>query len=325
MIWVTWRQQRLEAVVGGILLAAIAALLLKAGIELAAAYRLLDIARCSAQQVQNQMCAQNITEFRQQFFSPETTNPWSVFVILPVIFAVLLAAPLVLELEHGTYRLAWTQSITRLRWLSTRLGLLLVTAIAASLAISLLTAWWHGPWDTLNGAFAAASFDYEGITPVAYTVFALALALAMGTLLRRAIPAMMITLAGFLALRFGIEFWARPYYLPPVSKRWTDGPIPVGPHDWVVDRGRVWQDLHGHLFSYDQVLALCGPANPNLSQAATKNFYIACYNHFGLGEIVRYQPADRFWLFQGIESAIFLGLATGLLALTFWWVRYRLS
>ena len=72
---------------------------------------------------------------------------------------------------------------------------------------------------------------------------------------------------------------------------------------------------------------LCGnPApSPNLSPAAVKDAYIACYNRYGTGEMVRYQPADRYWLFQGIESALFLGLAGGLLAFTAWWIKQRIA
>ena len=44
----------------------------------------------------------------------------------------------------------------------------------------------------------------------------------------------------------------------------------------------------------------------------------------GWSQYTIYQPTDRFWLFQGIESAISLGLAAALLALTIWWVRRRL-
>jgi hypothetical protein len=40
---------------------------------------------------------------------------------------------------------------------------------------------------------------------------------------------------------------------------------------------------------------------------------------------IAWRPASRFWLFQGIESAIFFGLAAGLLALTYWWIRERIS
>jgi hypothetical protein len=42
-------------------------------------------------------------------------------------------------------------------------------------------------------------------------------------------------------------------------------------------------------------------------------------------EVVTYQPASRFWAFQGIETAIFLALAALLAALCFWWVRHRLA
>ena len=39
---------------------------------------------------------------------------------------------------------------------------------------------------------------------------------------------------------------------------------------------------------------------------------------------VVYHPASRFWLFQGIETALFLGLAAALLAVTVWWVTRRI-
>jgi len=38
-----------------------------------------------------------------------------------------------------------------------------------------------------------------------------------------------------------------------------------------------------------------------------------------------YQPASRFWLLQGIEAAIFGGLALVALAVAVWWVRNRVS
>ena len=44
------------------------------------------------------------------------------FTLIPGLIGVLLAAPFILDLEHGTYRLAWTQSITRGRWLLGKLG-----------------------------------------------------------------------------------------------------------------------------------------------------------------------------------------------------------
>jgi hypothetical protein len=41
--------------------------------------------------------------------------------------------------------------------------------------------------------------------------------------------------------------------------------------------------------------------------------------------MITWQPPDRFWLFQSIESVIFFGLAAALLALAFWWVQTHIS
>jgi hypothetical protein len=38
-----------------------------------------------------------------------------------------------------------------------------------------------------------------------------------------------------------------------------------------------------------------------------------------------YQPASRFWLFQGIETALFGGVAIALIAFAAWWIHERVS
>ena len=43
----------------------------------------------------------------------------------------------------------------------------------------------------------------------------------------------------------------------------------------------------------------------------------------GWKRIVTYQPAGRFWEFQGIETAIFLVLALGAIACAVWLLRRR--
>ena len=41
--------------------------------------------------------------------------------------------------------------------------------------------------------------------------------------------------------------------------------------------------------------------------------------------LLLYQPVERFWMFQGIEAAIFVALALTLLVLTLWWMRQRIA
>ena len=59
------------------------------------------------------------------------------------------------------------------------------------------------------------------------------------------------------------------------------------------------------------------PPDPALLQA--------CIHQMGVHVVTTYQPAERYWLFQGIEAGIFAVLAIGLLALSIWWVQRRVS
>jgi len=313
MIWLTFRQQRLETLIGGAVLAVIAALLLVTGFDMIATLQHTGAAACLARHAQDATCQAVESAFQGQYNALTQSVSWLNF--LPPVFGILLAAPFVLEIEQGTYRLIWTQGITRMRWATIKLGLIVVGAVAVSLVLSLLMGWWHGPMDQLQGQFSPNSFDFEGIVPVAYTVYAVALGLAVGTVLRRTIPAMAVTLIGFLGLRGLLEV-VRAHYLPPVVQAVAAGSRPLGRSDWVLDQGL--QDRGGHAVRYLDAVRLCGSTHGGGLDGV-------CLRHHGILQTFVYQPASRLGLFQGIEAAIFLGLAAGLLVLTLWWIRYRLA
>jgi len=50
---------------------------------------------------------------------------------------------------------------------------------------------------------------------------------------------------------------------------------------------------------------------------------LSCMQSAGFRQFVTYQPADRYWIFQGIEAGIFVALAAALLAVTFYVIRHR--
>jgi hypothetical protein len=310
MIWLTWRQQRLETLIGAALLALLVIFLLVTGLDMASSYQQLGVAACLTSHTL--ACGDVISAFRDQFGAVNSIVAW--FPLLPLVFGVLIAAPFVLELEQGTYRLVWTQSITRRRWVMAKLGVLVAAALLVALALTALLTWWRTPFDQLDGSFQPQAFDLEGVAPLAYTVFAVALGLGVGTLLRRTVPAVVIGLVGFLALRLGLETWVRPTYEPPVV---TSGSFQRPA--WVL--GQTLHDRLGHPASFLDVLRACGVAHGTHSVGITG----ACIQQHGFVFVTTYQPGDRYWLFQGIESAIFLGLAAGLLALTVWWVRERIA
>ncbi len=108
-------------------------------------------------------------------------------------------APLIArELETGTYRLAWTQGVTRARWLITRLAVVGGASMVAAGLMSWLLTWWSSPIDTLNASrFGTTVFDSAYIAPIGYAAFGFALGVLAGVLWRRTVPAMATTLAVF--------------------------------------------------------------------------------------------------------------------------------
>lgn len=91
-----------------------------------------------------------------------------------------------------------------------RTGWLLLAAAALAGAVSARVTWWSGPFNALTAdAFQVNRFDVTDIVPVGYAIFAMALGICAGTLLRRTLPALGITLVGFGAVRVAIARWLR--------------------------------------------------------------------------------------------------------------------
>jgi len=321
MIWVTWRQHRSEALVVAGVLVLLAALLLKTGLDMASAYQQLGIGACLAEVTRDPNCNTALYTFLGDFGFAISAVGW--LNALPLLLGLFVGAPLLArEVEQGTFRLAWTQSVPRLRWLAVKLTGVLGVALLASAALTALLTWWFGPLHQFGALYFPLTFDFEGAVPLAYAAYALTLAVAAGTLLRRTIPAMAATLGGFVALRVPVEFWVRPRYLPPITltgdPRQVDAMVPKT--DWVLNNG--WVDQAGHQVHAGDVLATCAPGQNNVDYQGA---FTQCTHAHGWLMYITYQPADRFWLFQGIETAIFLVLAALLLTLTIYWVRRQLS
>lgn len=320
MIWLTWRQHRSEAAIVCVALAVLAAILIVVGLGMRNTYQQLGVANCLSEIRTSPNCGDALEGFRDQFGLWLAFSNW--LNLIPALLGILIGAPLVArELEHGTHRLVWTQSVTRGRWLALKLVLVLGGCLVVALAVSLLLTWWRQPWDALNGRFGNEGFDFEGTAILGYVLFAMALAIAAGALVRRAIPAMVITLAGFLALRLPLEYHFRAIYQAPLTVTFdavNRAGLLLTRADWDVNGGFV--DHAGHQLSDQQVYGAC------LSQFnATKDTFFQCIHDHGWLITEAYQPASRFWVFQGIETAIFVALAVALLALTIWLVRRHIA
>jgi hypothetical protein len=313
MTWLTWRQHRGEAFVVAAIFALLTPVLVISGIGLASAYQRLGAAACVGH-ASLPNCEAIYRALDAPYSLISNALPWPVN-LFPALLAMFVGAPLVArEFEHGTFRSVWTQSVTRLEWLGTKLGIVLGGSVLASLALSLLLTWWYTPYAQLLGKFNPAFFNIEGLAPVARVIFAFALAICLGTALRRTIPAMALTLFLYLALGLIIQIGLRPNYLPPIILTGTDAHLTRNQDDWVLDYG-VRTATH-HTVDPSQVVQACGSTGPEAT---------SCIHAHGWNEFLIYQPADRYWLFQGIEVGIYLLLAAALVTLTIWIVRRRLT
>ncbi|MEV4509187.1 ABC transporter permease [Dactylosporangium sp. NPDC049525] len=335
MTWLTWRQTRAQLWAAAGLLAALAAVLLLTGARLSDLYTSSGLGTCVAAGD----CGRAQAAFAAGI-QADDVRPFLYFAgialayVVPAVIGMFWGAPLVArELEAGTLRLAWTQSVTRLRWLLVRLGL---TGLAAALTaglLSLAVTWWAGPLDRAGGLpdhdqglalpnrFAPLVFGARDVVPLGHALFAFALGAGVGLLVRRTVPAMAVTVAVLAATQLLVPAVVREHYRPALS---TTTPLTVTekPHQVVVDdQGMAvsmpvdipgaWitsvrtVDAAGHPFSGPAPEACTSPAFPPAECDAA-------IDRLRLGQLVTYQPAGRYWAFQWTETAAYLLLALGL-------------
>ena len=340
MIWLTWRQFRVQTLTAAAVLAAVAILLGATGPHLASLYAASGLAGC-----QGDSCANAASTFLNQLQNDplyHVVYPLGLVLILatPALLGIFWGAPLIArELETGTYRLAWNQSVTRTRWLTVKLALAGLAAMAVTEALSLMHAWWADPISKATGLGGGASvlsgnqfswltFASHGITPLGYAAFAFTLGTAAGALIRRAVPAMAVTLAIFAVAQLPMPLWVRPNLLPPDQTittvdaanvnfgSLTASVVPGQPAAWVVSSYAI--NAAGQHFT--ALPASCFPASASAKFNGDPG---QCMDKLGIREVINYQPASRYWPLQLIETGIFLALALALAGFCFWLLGRR--
>lgn len=210
--------------------------------------------------------------------------------LLPALAGSFIAAPMIArEVENRTELLAWTQGVTRGHWLIVKLALVFVPLLAGAAVVGGLEV------ILINAQGAHANrwdlFDQQAPLTVASMAFALAVGITAGAIVSKSVPAMAVTLVAFTVTRVGIAEIARPHYMSALATRDPATVAAVSQTSWSLDGG----------------IPQAGAGNHVLSQ------------------LYPYQPADRFWTFQVIESAILLGLTALLLGFAVYWVTRRMT
>jgi hypothetical protein len=311
MAWVTWRQHRAQLVGAVGLLVALAAAAFGTRLPIQAAFHRESLSACLPPAARSG-CDIIVPHFEAEFGGLVTAL--RTLAVLPVLAGLFVGAPLLArELELGTHRFAWTQGVTRRRWLLSKTVWLAAGTLLAGAAASALVMWWRGPYDTLEGRIGPSSFDIEGLVVPAYALYALALGVLAGLVFRRTVAAMTATLLAFGATRFLVLEFVRPHFLTPLHRAVlaTDSGRQAG--DWVLSDTLV--DGGGR-----QITA----AREDLAVLHAQHAGIDPHTYIvtlGWKRLISYQPAGRFWTFQLFEAGLFVGLALLVIALTVWLVR----
>ena len=349
MIWLTWRQFRVQFLVVAAVVVATAIVLAATGPDMLDDYH-------------------RLTDTFIKSLAFERLDPVLYYVgqallyAVPPVIGAFWGAPLIArELETGTHRLVWGQSISRWRWLATKVGLAGSAAIVITGALSLAVTWWADPIDDAVNAgqdsnvylprMFPPTFSARGLVPVGYAAFAFALGVAVGLVVRRTLVALAVTLAVVILIQVLTPTFIRPHLLAPTDKYIVptsenirgfgfSGPG-AGP---VLNRIEVASGAIGAWKLYDRTVdksgkvldtlpawaIACAPAPPHglpeePNASADRN---ACFQRLadeGYRQHVKYFTADKFWALQWREFGLFLLLAFALTGFSFWRIRRDLS
>jgi ABC-type transport system involved in multi-copper enzyme maturation permease subunit len=340
MMWLTWRQFRVQAIVAAAGLVLVAIVLAVSGVELADKFH-ASTAGCGAHGDCGQLATNFIQSLRGSGYQAVALATVVLIYAVPGLMGVFWGAPLITrEIETGTVGLAWTQSVTRTRWLAVKVGSVGLAAMAIAGLLSLLASWWINPVYEASAKASSATnvvyrlwpivFGVNGIAPIGYAAFGFALGLTLGVLIRRTLPAMAATLAAFAGIQVAWPQLVRPHLIKPLR---SSAPIHtsditglmLGPHRemivtagvskpgaWVVSNQTV--DAAGHPFT--------GPST-HACQTGPIQACNASIGRLHLRQLLTYQPASRYWTFQWYETAIFVALALLLVAYCYWRVSRR--
>lgn len=215
--------------------------------------------------------------------------------LLPLLVAAAVAGPVVArELESGTYKLAWSQSVTPLRWFAAKVTVpaVTVTVLTAALIGVFRLAWTPVSPNTHLRWHSRHVFLAIGPTMIAYGLLAVAVGALTGLLVRRTLVAMSVagTVTG--AVLLAMSSLRGSLWTTTTATRTHPDEFPLM-GDWLVT-GTGLLTSSGERLG-DMCLVLDRPA---------------CFaEHDIVGRWFDYHPASHLWPLQLVETAIVLAVA----------------
>lgn len=331
MTWVTWRRYRARIIVLGLFMLILVFFMIMTlhGYHVA-------VAKCGAQagmSFPETGCARIVhrAESHANYVS------WGIG-LLPFLVGLMLGAPLVAsEIDARTNRLAWSQGVTRTRWLLSGWLTIAVPVVIAMSLFGLIVQWWAGSVVTSSfdgsGLIQNTAFTISGVAPIALSVLALSCGTFFGIAFRRFLSPYLGT---FIALAAIVEFiyvkvfpTLAPRMAITATEYGTNTALPsaLGPNPRYVGYGfRRSPGFHATTStpSTNWIVQHCATTT-NAGQTLPGNSsYMGCLQINHVQAINFYQPESHYWILQWREAGIYLVLAAALLGLSVWMVsRWR--
>ncbi len=314
MIWATWRMERSLYLVAVAVLALIAVLLALAGAHQEAAWTTFSNLHCS-----QPGASSGCLSAADSYYSASRFSSTGVVIgfLAPGLLGLVLGVPIVArEIGQSTNRLAWTQSITRTRWLVLKLG---VGALATAVLVAGLTPvfqWWTGAVQR-GDRIVPPNFDISGLVPVAYALFAFMLGALLGALVQRTGWAFALGVPLFGAFRFLERTYVRSGLVPPA---YTSTAQIAPSNNWVLNQGYLplGQSSPGHGITWQsESVASCTNAGVGKAVHSVQH----CESLLRLHYVVQMQPGNHYWTLQLAEAGVFVAAASVLCGLTIVAVR----
>jgi hypothetical protein len=229
--------------------------------------------------------------------------------VVPLCAAVFAGGILIgRDLERGTARLAWTQSVSPARWLTAKLAVpaLFLAAGTGLLALLRRAVVSAAPALSDNLWYAAGSFNVLGTTVVALPLLGLAGGALVALLQPRTLPA-----AGFAALFMLLLAECLGALRPHL---WSTRTVVGSPE-------QGYRGFTGELIGEGALTS----TGAHISDPLCVDNQQCLADHDIVGFYREFHPASYFWPLQLVETGIVLALAAGLTFLAFRVLKKRVA
>ena len=257
---------------------------------------------------------------------------------VPCLFGVVFGAPLVAgEFDQHTNRLAWTQGMSRTRWLVSKWLTVLVVLVLFVTLLTVVAQWWVGrtyeqlPFQLVEtvgvgqvGHIQPQFFPITGVVAIAYTAFAFSLGVASGVVVRKVSWAIAGTVVIYTAVALLMVAVIRPNLAPKVYLPASGQGTPNGATLAEVRFG-AWNLGTAYVYAPDAANVVNRPSALTVVQHCESYLYDAhyfdCLEVHGIEQGTYYQPSTHYWELQWWESAILVSSSLFLLGVAVAGVR----